>query len=74
MTILSVSLAQPSLPAKTHQIPAEAKATPAFIICVCMCYKDKAYFWKSIFSATTGRILLKFETSAHGNNLEYKKV
>ena len=29
---LSVSLAQPSLPAKAHQIPAEAKATPAFII------------------------------------------
>ena len=43
---LSVSLAQPSLPAKTQQIPAEAKATPAFIICVsvCLCYKDKAYF------------------------------
>ena len=28
---LSVSLAQPSLPAKTHQLPAEAKSTPAFI-------------------------------------------
>ena len=39
---LSVSLAQPSLPAKTHQIPAEAKATTAFIMCVS--YKDKAYF------------------------------
>ena len=29
---VSVSLAQPSLPAKTHQIPADAKATTAFII------------------------------------------
>ena len=57
-------LAQPSLPAKTHQIPAEAKATPAFIICVsvCLCYQDKASYLNSIFSATTGRILLKFET------------
>ena len=51
--IISVSLAQPSLPSKTHQISAEAKASLAFIrslcLSVCVCDQDKSTNFKADF-------------------------
>jgi hypothetical protein len=50
---VSVSL-QPSLPAKTQQIPADAKATPVFnnlSVCLCVCVgKDKLTKLKNGFA------------------------